>query len=64
VIDFRTQLAEDVLAQIAATLRDAAGVVERIRRTEAFDARYALWGDFGVLLNQVDRLLPEDAAAV
>ncbi len=64
MIEVRTQLDEDVLAQIAATLRDAAGVVERIGRTEGFDARYALWGDFGVLLNQVDRLLPEDPAVV
>jgi hypothetical protein len=64
MIEIRTEIAEDVLTQIAATLRDAAGVVERIRGTDGFDARYALWGDFGVLLDQMDRLLPEDPAVV
>jgi hypothetical protein len=64
VIETRTQLTEDVLTQIAETLRAAAGVVERIGRTDGYDARSSLWGDFGVLLNQMDRLLPGDPAVV
>ena len=54
-----TTIGDEVLSQISESLRGAADVVDSIRRSDDLDARHRLWDDFGLLLNQVDRLLPD-----
>jgi hypothetical protein len=60
----KTTIGDEVLTQISESLRCAAEVTERIRRTEEIDERQRLWEDFGLLLNQVDRLLPDDPQVI
>ena len=60
----KTTIGDEVLSQISESLRAAATVVDGIRRTEDPDARHRLWDDFGLLLNQVDRLLPDSPLEV
>ena len=60
----KTTIGDEVLSQISESLRAAATVVDGIRRTEDLDARHRLWDDFGLLLNQVDRLLPDSPLEV
>jgi hypothetical protein len=55
----KTTIGDEVLSQISESLRGAADVVDSIRRSDDLDARHRLWDDFGLLLNQVDRLLPD-----
>lgn len=61
---FKTTIGDEVLSQISASLRAAAGVVDSIRLSEDTDARQRLWDEFGLLLNQVDRLLPDSPLEV
>ncbi len=60
----KTTIGDEVLSQISASLRAAAGVVDSIRLSEDTDARQRLWDEFGLLLNQVDRLLPDSPLEV
>jgi hypothetical protein len=55
----KTTIGDEVLSQISESLRGAADVVDSIRRSDDLGARHRLWDDFGLLLNQVDRLLPD-----
>lgn len=55
----RTTIGDEVLSQISESLRAAAGVVDGIRRTDDIGERQRRWEDFGLLLNQIDRLLPD-----
>ena len=60
----KTTIGDEVLSQISESLRAAADVVEAIRRSDETEARQRLWDDFGLLLNQVDRLLPDSPLEV
>ena len=55
----RTTIGDEVLSQVSESLRAAAVVFDGIRRTDDMDERRRLWEDFGLLLNQIDRLLPD-----